>query len=398
MKKHDEKLDKRKLELSSFVTFLVGFTEAVIIYVISSFFELSAKTENVGMFYVFSYLIVLFLLLNLHKIARIIGKAFVFYLAVLIKIIVLALLVFFDTSNFGIALMVAYIISSAIEWVTLDVIVESFSKDSLSGRIRGLHLTILNIGFIFGPLISAYLMKNLGFHGIFIFVMVFNCFTLVFSLISFRDVNHRFEQYLSVRGLIRKILQRKNVMRIYYVSFVLEFFFAVMTIYIPIYFLDAGFSWAQIGKIFTIMLIPFVIVQYPIGLLADKKFGEKEMLIFSIIILGFFTLLAYFVESRSIVVWAAVLFATRVGAALLEVLRDSYFYKRVDGHDIDLINFFRTAMPAAYIFSAAIFSVFFFFFHNVKAAFILAGLVAFSALYPAIKLVDNKCEKELEKC
>lgn len=398
MRNHDEQLDKRRLELSSFVTFLVGFTEAVVIYVISSFFELSAKTENIGIFYVASYAAVLFLLLNLHKVARIIGKAFVFYLAILIKIIVLTLLVFFDASNLGIALMMAYIIAGAVEWVTLDVIVESFSKDSLSGRIRGLHLTILNIGFLFGPLISAYLMKNLGFHGIFIFALVFNCFTLIFSLISFRDVNHRFEQRLSVRSLIRKILQRKNVLRIYYISFVLEFFFAVMTIYIPIYLLGAGFSWAQIGKIFTVMLIPFVLVQYPIGLLADKKFGEKELLIFSIIIMGFSTLAAYFVESKSIAVWAAALFATRVGAALLEVLRDSYFYKRIDGHDVDIINFFRTAMPAAYILATAVFSVIFFFSPDIKLSFILAGLVAISALYPTWKLVDNKCEKELEKC
>jgi MFS family permease len=175
----------------------------------------------------------------------------------------------------------------------------------------------------------------------------------------------------------------------------LEFFYALMVIYTPIYLRDIGMSWNEIGIIFTVMLIPFVILQYPVGLLADKKYGEKELLIFSIFIMGATTLGAFFVHSAEIIVWSVVLFFTRIGASMVEILRDSYFYKRIDSYDIDLIDFFRTSRAVAFI-AASILSTIYLFIFPVKAIFILVAIVAFSALCPALKLADNKSERELK--
>lgn len=394
MRKHDEKLDKGRIELTAFVSFLMGFSQAVLVYVMSSYFALATGTENVGIFYAVSYIVFLVILLNLHKVVRTLGKSNVFYFALLAKIIVIVGLIFHDPSKVGVLLLMTYIILGHIEWVALDIIVESFSVDRESGRIRGLHLTILNLGFLFGPFVSTFILDRMGFHGVFVFSLIFNAFVFIFALIGFRNVNHRFEQKLKVLDILKKALARKNVMRVYYVSFVLEFFFALMIIYTPIYLRDLGYSWENIGWIFTAMLIPFVLVQFPMGMLADKKTGEKEFLIFSLLIMGASTIAIYFMGTSTLFMWALMLFATRIGAALIEILRDSYFYKRIDGHDVDLINFFRTSLPVAYI-CAATLSSFVFIFLPVKFAFILTGLVVFSALIPAFKLQDNHCEAEI---
>lgn len=394
MKKHDEQLDANKIKLTGFISFLMGFSQAVLIYVISSYFKLATGTENVGIFYAVSYGIFLIILLNLHKVVRIFGKANVFYFSLLTKIIAIVCLIFSAPSMTGILLLMLYIILGHIEWVALDIIIESFSTDRMSGRIRGLHLTILNAGFLFGPFVSTYILEKIGFNGIFVFSLIFNAFVLIFALIGFRNINHKFEQKLKVLDILKKVLQRKNVMRIYYISFVLEFFYALMIMYTPLYLRDLGYSWENIGLIFTAMLIPFVIFQYPMGILADKKTGEKEFLIFSLIIMALSTIGVYFIGAGSLFIWAAILFATRIGAALIEILRDSYFFKRIDGYDVDLINFFRTTVPAAYI-VAAMLSSFVFLFLPIKFAFLLAGVVILSALYPAFKLQDNKCEAEI---
>jgi len=398
MKMHDEKFDKRHLELSSFVSFLMGFTQAVTIYILSSYFKEAAGTENVGVFYALSYLVVLFILLNFHQVVRKIGKSNAYYFSVIAKIIIVTLLSIISPSFLGIFLLMLYIIAGAVEWLALDIIIESFSTDSVSGRVRGLHLTILNAGFLFGPFVSTYLLGKIGFQAVFIFSLIFNCFILIFALIAFRKINHRFSKRLGVKELLRKALARPNIMRIYYISFILEFFFALMIIYAPIYLNDMGFSWKEIGYIFTAMLVPFVILQYPVGFLADKKLGEKELLIFSIIIMGISTIAIYFIESQTIAVWAFALFATRIGAAMIEILRDSYFYKRIDGRDVDMIDFFRTALPTAYIAATVLSSILLFIMPSIKLAFILTGAIVLSAIYPAIKLADNKCEKELENC
>lgn len=390
--KHQENLDENRLRLTSFVTFLMGFSQAVLIYVMSSYFKLATGTESVGIFYGFSYAIFLLILLNLHKLVRLFGKSNVFYFSVLANIITLTLLIFTNPSLSGVLLLMLYIIMGHIEWVALDVIVESFSTDKKSGRIRGLHLTILNAGVLFGPFVSVYVLDKIGFGGIFVFALIFNCFVFVFGLLGFRSVNHKFEQKLKVLDVIKKVIAKKDILRIYYVSFVLEFFYALMTIYTPIYLRDLGYSWENIGLIFTIMLVPFVLLQYPMGILADKRTGEKEFLLSAILIMAASTIAIYFIGSGSIMIWAIVLFITRIGAALIEILRDSYFFKKVDAYDVDIINFFRTSLPIAYI-VATMFSSFIIFFLPIEFAFIMTGLVVLSALYPALKLVDNEVER-----
>ncbi len=389
---HTEHLDENKLRLTSFVTFLMGFAQAMLAYILSSYFKLASGTESIGIFYGFSYIVFLLIVLNLHKLVRWWGKASIFYFSLLAKIVILTLLIFVDPSKMAVFLMMLYIIFGSLEWVALDTIVESFSVDRMSGRIRGLHLTIVNAGFLFGPFVSTFILGKMDFYGVFVMALVFNCFVFIFSLIGFRHVNHKFEQKLKIADVLRKIVVRKNILRIYYISLVLDFFYALMTIYTPIYLKDLGYSWEQIGVIFTIMLLPFVVVQYPMGRLADKRTGEKEFIILSLLVMAASTIAIYFIGTGTVFLWALVLFVTRIGAALLEILRDSYFFKKIDAADVDIIGFFRTSVPVAYI-AATLFSALIVFFLSMRYAFILSGLVTLSALYPAFKLRDNKAEK-----
>jgi MFS family permease len=360
----------------------------------SSYFKLASGTENVGLFYLIAFAIVLAGLLNFHKIVRILGKSNVLLFSTLVKIIATFFLIWFSPGIGGIIFLMIYIISGTLEWVAVDIILESFSEDKVSGRVRGLHLTILNTGYLVGPILSTRLLDKFSYQGIFIFLLIVNSLIFIIALVGLRGVNHKFRQKESVISLVKKVFHRKDIRRIGYISYVLEFFYALMVIYTPLYLRDLGISWESIGLIFTIMLVPFVILQFPAGVLADKKIGEKEMLIFSIILMAASTLAIYFIQSKAVLVWAIALFATRIGAALIEILRDSYFYKRIDGRDVDIINFFRTAIPVAYI-SASLISYFFLTIFPVKVIFVLVAVVVISALYPAFRLEDSKCEKEV---
>ncbi len=394
---HREKMEKNKIKLISFITFLNGFSQSVVVYVLSTFFEKSSGTVNVGIFYALAYSLALITFLNLHKVVKKIGKARTFLFLVLLKIGALAFLIFLGISKLSVLGAIFYLFSTAAEWTMLDVILESFSTDRASGRIRGWHLTIYNTGFLFGPFLAVKLLERFDFSGIFALAFFLSSLILIISLWGLREVNQAFSKKLGVKELFLKIWRRKNLVRIYCISFVLEAFFALMVIYVPLYLVNSlDFSWSQIGKVFTVMLIPFVILQYPMGFLADKKFGEKEFIIFSLVLMGISTLGVYFVSSRSLLVWSTVLFATRIGAAIIEVLRDSYFYKQIDGRDVDIIDFFRTAMPAGYIFSTTLSSLVLIFF-SLKATFILVTFLIFLALYPAFGLRDSSGEGEAWK-
>lgn len=388
-----EKLDKTKIELIGFISFLLGFGQAVLIYITSSYLASAAGTENVGVFYLAAYAIELFLLLNFHKAINYFGRSQAFLFLLLIKIFLLTALVAFSVFPLGIIPLMLYVIIGSLSWVVLDMILESCSTDRFSGRIRGLYLTVMNAGFIFGPFISTYLLGRFNFEGVFVFMAILYIFIFVFSLISLRGFDGKAARRPTIINLLRAVWKRKNVLRAYYISCILEFFYAMMVIYTPLYLLDLGLGWDKIGIIFTVMLVPFVIFQYPAGLLADKKTGEKEFLIVSLAVMGVSTLAVYFINSTAVAVWAAVLFITRIGASLIEVLRDSYFYKRIGSGDIDLIDFFRTARAVAYI-TAAVLSTILLLIFPLKTVFLLIAAVVFSAMYPALKLVDSKSEEE----
>jgi len=167
-----------------------------------------------------------------------------------------------------------------------------------------------------------------------------------------------------------------------------------MIIYTPLYLLELGFSWADIGKIFTVMLLPFVFLQYLAGYLADKKFEERDMIIFSLIVISLSTLSIFFLSSKSLIVWALILFCTRIGASLIEILRDSYFYKRIDCRDVDIINFFRSVRPMAYIFGLLIATPIVYFLH-IRFVFPLISIGVLTGILAAKNMASSRIPPQI---
>ncbi len=392
---HDERLNFNRVKLVAFISFMLGFSGSILAYVMSFYFEQSAGTSNVGIFYLLSYAAVLTLLLNLHKLIKKFGKVCVFYLSFVFKLVAITALILLPFSGWGVVFLMLYIVSGVLVWVSLDNILESSSEDKSSGKIRGINLTIMNTGIFLGPFISIRILENFGFSGIFFLSLIIHSIIFSVGLVGLKRTNYNIRSSLSIKNLLKKVVKRKNVLRIYYVSFVLDFFYALMIIFTPLYLLSLGYSWGQLGMAFTVMLVPFILIQYPMGVLADKKTGEKEFLFLAVFVMGISTLIFYFTDSsENITVWALILLATRVGAALIEILRDSYFYKRIDGHDVDIVDFFRTSKSLAYIVAAGLSGIILIFF-PMKVIFLVVSIVVFSALYPIFRLVDNKSEEEI---
>ncbi|KKR21204.1 MAG: tetracycline resistance protein [Parcubacteria group bacterium GW2011_GWE2_39_37] len=389
------KLIKSKIKLFYGLSILVGLSQALIIYVASSYFKDLSGREDVSIYYLSSYLVVLIALLNLHKFFKRLGKVTVFCFSILAQVISLVVLIFSDSNLLGLISLVAYLISDGLIIVAMDVILESFSSEKEAGRVRGSYMTIFNAGFIIGPLLSTYIISNYDYVGLFGLVLLIKVLVFALALSGLKDFNSHFVQKETVLNLFKKVIKHKNLLRIYYVSFALEFFYAMMIVYSPIYLRELGISWQDIGFIFAFMLVPFLILEYPIGWLADKKWGEKEMIVFFLMWIAITSGSIYFIDSVNIWLWVVVLFATRIAAAALSLLRDSYFYKKIDGKDMDLIDFFRTAMPMSFIIGAVLSALCLMFF-PVKGIFVLVMVVSISALVPALSLKDNLSEEEVK--
>lgn len=394
MTKHIPTAEEKRINNINTISFVMGLSTANLAYITSSYLKISIGINKIGLFYFAAYFIILLILLNLHKIIKKLGKSNTFFTFLCFKITALLTLIMIPANGFSPLVLIVFLVSGGAAAVCLDIILESFSTNGKSGRIRGMHLMILNTGFIFGPIVSTQILANLSYQVAFSLSFFLEVLILTMSLLSLSHINHATREDLKIIDIAKKILKRRNVLRIYYISVTLEFFYALMIVYSPIYLRDLGMSWGNIGLAFTVMLTPFVFLPYLIGYLADKRLGEKEMLIFAIFFITIGTIAVYLTNSVNVLIWALVLLLTRIGAAMIDTLRDSYFYKKINGDDIDLIDFFRTAVSVGYI-SATVFSFILLIFFPTRNIFILLAVVTFSALYPAFRLVDNKCEAEL---
>lgn len=390
---HNESFNKGKVRLVSLISFFVGFLDAFFIYILSTYFSFIAQSESVGIFYVIAFSGVLVSLFYLQSVIRLIGKTRTLLLALGASIGATALLAIGSSVWVLIGAALLLVISTNVTWVALDILLESFSEDRVSGSIRGLYLTIMNAGLLAAPFLSLRTLERFDYTGIFSVLVVGYAIVFMIVLLGFRHYNAVFQEKLLLRTTLRKMMVNKNLFRIYHVSFAMEFFYALMIVYTPLYLRFLGYAWSEIGILFTVMLIPFVLFQYPLGILADRYFGEKELLFGSMALATLATAMLPFLGEASLVIWGTALFMTRVGIAGVEILRDSYFYKQIDGNDLDIIAFFRTARPLANI-VAALISVAVLFLFPLKSVFFLVTAMLFVALFQAYALQDTRSLKE----
>ncbi|MBP9771914.1 MAG: hypothetical protein KBD16_03250, partial [Candidatus Pacebacteria bacterium] len=129
--------------------------------------------------------------------------------------------------------------------------------------------------------------------------------------------------------------------------------------------------------------------ELPLGTLADKVYGEKELLIAGLSIMGATTLALIFIGSTSFLIWTIALFLTRIGAATVEIMSETYFFKQVGGNDADLMEYFRSIEPTAYIVAPLLASLVLLFF-PMPILFVLLGCIVLAGIPVALQLVDTR--------
>jgi MFS family permease len=137
------------------------------------------------------------------------------------------------------------------------------------------------------------------------------------------------------------------------------------------------------------MLIPFVIVQYPLGKLADRKYGEKEIMIIGFVIMAIATMVLPFITSTNVAIWGIALFMTRVGAAAAEIMMETYFFKTVSSRDTAVLGLFRITRPLSN-FIAPLVTGFGLIFMSHNYLFILIGIISLVGIIPAMMIKDTK--------
>jgi MFS family permease len=162
-----------------------------------------------------------------------------------------------------------------------------------------------------------------------------------------------------------------------------------MVIYTPIYlYAHLGFDWKEIGIMFTIMLLPFIFIQFPLGEYSDKT-GERKMLMFGFLVISIATLSLFFITRHAIWIWALALFTTRVGAAIIEVMNDVYFFKHITRENDEFISIYRNTGPASYILAPLVASIVLLVAPSFNYIFLVLGIFMLYGVYLASTINRN---------
>ena len=172
--------------------------------------------------------------------------------------------------------------------------------------------------------------------------------------------------------------------------FLLQVFFAWTTVYFPLYLVtEIGFSWGAVGVITGIGLLAYVLLEYPLGVLEDRYWGEKEVMAVGFVIMITACFFMSAAVSIGVVGWSFLMFYSRVGAAGVETATEGYFFKHIRGEDSARISLFRMLRPLG-LAAGTLLGTISLFVLPFQYIFMVLGCVLCLGIISALALKDTK--------
>ncbi len=358
----------------------LAFHYGLILYFNSSFLGNFFSQIETSFLFGLGAVFFLFLLLSAEAITRFNSRK-IFFGFLTLELIATYILA---TANSPLMIALGFILGQgAVGFLSylLDVFLErEIKNEGTTGETRGIFLTFSNIAILLAPIVTGFILMSGDFRNIYLWSLVA---LMPIFLFHFNDKLGRHTIPREHASIPREL--RLGI----FLSFALQFFYGWMVAWSPIYLNQViGFSWSEIGVMFSLMLLPFVLFELPLGELEDRLLGEKEIMAIGFLIAGLATASLSFIGSASFVAWTLALFLTRTGASAIEISTESYFFKHVSGADTGIIGTFRLVKPVALI-VAPLTGILFIKLVGFGPSFIVLGGILLVAGFFATRLKDT---------
>lgn len=378
-----------------FVAAFFGFSSGMLTFTLSPYLYEVLQTHAFSFLYIVPEAVALIFFLWFLRLEHRTGRSAMLLCCIFLQIGALAALIRFDGTLASVFFVAGYLALLPFFMMSLDTLLVAASPKEKMGRNRGLYIFFFHLGFISGPLVSGFLLEWYGFSSVFFWALL--CFILLFFLAVFGSVRLSIPKQRFPRSLhfLRFVKKHPDLARIYALSILLEGLYAMSAIVFPLHLMEEGLTPSQTGVVLMVMISPFLFLPFVSGKLADVLWGEKEMLLGAVVLAGATLLLMAIVSSQSVWVWAGLCFFTRVGASVMETMRDSYYYKSIDGRDAHLIVFFRTARSVGIIAAALGMFLLLAFTDSLRIVFLLFGFLLLASVFFISRIRDAHDPKQI---
>jgi MFS family permease len=376
------------------VTLFLIFHTFVVAYMNSSFLEQFISTTAVGTIYTIGSALTVLIFLFISKVLHKVGNYNMTLSMLILDMLAVVGMAYTTELRTAVPLFLIHIISVSLIIFNLDVFMEEKigNNETTTGSKRGLLLTLSSLIGAVTPLISSLLINNSddGFTNAYLLSAATLVPIIVILIIYFRNFSDPEYTEIDLFSAIRTFWRKVSVRYVFLANFSLQVFFVLMVVYTPLYLThEMGFTWTQFGLIMLFAQSAYVFFEYPIGIIADKYIGEKEMMGMGFLIITISTSWMAFFTMPSLIIWSIIMFITRVGASLVEVTTESYFFKQTKSSDAQIISFFRLTRPLAYVVGALIASLTLLYL-PFNLLFIVFALLMIPAMFCSVNIVDTK--------
>lgn len=381
---------KNRLWLVYLSGFLMAVHFASVSYLNSSLLKQFVSNNTLSVLYIVGSIFGIVFLLMGPFLLRKYGSIFTFLFFISLEILAV-----FGLGSIGLAYLVIlffiiHIAADPVLFLCFDVNLEQEIKsENTTGSKRSASLMISNIAWVLSPLALIFLINQSSFSKVYFLSGLALILLFLIVAIFFKNTKKATATTSNIFTIIKSLPSGGDRARIIGVQFILNLFFSWMVIYLPLLLnKKVGLGWDKIGIIFMVMLLPFVLFELPAGILSDKKTGEKELLGVGFAIMFLSTLAIPMIQSATLIVWALLLFITRIGASVVEASSESYFFKQVKEGDTGLISLFRLTRPLSYIISPLLAIPVIYFFSYSTSFYFLAFFTLLGLFF--IPKVDTK--------
>lgn len=249
------------------------------------------------------------------------------------------------------ALCLAYVCATTpfIQYL-MDLLLEATDASAGEiGRVRTIYITAGNVALILAPLLISFFLDGTNEYWR-VFLVAALSLTPFITLFLFEKLpEQKPRHHAKLIESCKCLFEQADIRAVIFGNWVLQFFYHLAPFYIPLYLHGVlGIPWSELGWMFAVMLLPFVLIEYPAGYIADKWLGERELLITGFLITGVScAALAFTTALTPLYLLLVILVCIRIGNALVEAMVEGHFFKRVSMDDTNTVTLYRMTRPVA---------------------------------------------------
>lgn len=333
-------------------SFILSAAAALTAYFMAPLFlTRGIRVELIGVVYALAAVGSVTLLLSASRLFTRFGNYRSFLAMLSIATVATALLAFGSGPIITALSFTALTVSIAGAGVLLDIFLKgSMTGTSGEGATRATFITASNIAWVAFPVAAGFI-STVGARN-FPFLIAAVLFALA-SLVAMRtlaDTKRHTYRDLDISGTLATIARNPDLRGVFVAQFLLRIFYALMVIYTPVYLTrTAGLSLDELGIVTSIAMAAFLFFEPPVGFLSDTRYGEKEFMLTGFVILAVSVAFIPSMPAGHVALWGILLFVTRIGAAIVEITTESYFFKKTGAEDVERVGVFRALGPISYV-------------------------------------------------